>query len=428
MTEPLFRSVALDAKKPRWYGDVVLARPVSLRWLTLFAVVATTALLAFGYWGHYTKRSTVFGELVPLGGVMKVYPPEPSVIVERRVEEGQLVAKDQVLYVVTTERTSSAAGKTTASSIEQIELRKRSLRRELSALERLEAVERAGLIREIDALQQEVAQVSALIEVQTQQIDLAKSVAARYAALHADGLVSTDQYADKQANATDQQAGLSSLQRELISVQRQLQQKRMERDALALKLQTQTGELVRLIASADQELTQNEARRSLVITAPQAGRASNVFGQRGQAADPAKPLVLLVTEDAMLTANLFAPSRAIGFVQPDDQVLLRYAAFPYQKFGHQEGTVLEVTATALSSLELRAMAAPRVAVESEEPFYRITVGLKSQSIVANGKTRRLQAGMLLEADILGERRRLYEWALAPLYSLRGKLTAEDGSR
>lgn len=29
--------------------------------------------------------------------------------------------------------------------------------------------------------------------------------------------------------------------------------------------------------------------------------------------------------------------------------------------------------------------------------------------------------MRLDADILGERRKLYEWVLEPLYSLRGKV-------
>ncbi|MET5012441.1 secretion protein HlyD, partial [Burkholderia pseudomallei] len=31
------------------------------------------------------------------------------------------------------------------------------------------------------------------------------------------------------------------------------------------------------------------------------------------------------------------------------------------------------------------------------------------------------AGMALQADVLQERRRLYEWVLEPLYSLTGKL-------
>ncbi|MFL4114118.1 hypothetical protein, partial [Pseudomonas aeruginosa] len=35
--------------------------------------------------------------------------------------------------------------------------------------------------------------------------------------------------------------------------------------------------------------------------------------------------------------------------------------------------------------------------------------------------RPLQSGMLLDADILQDTRRLYEWVLEPLYSLTGKL-------
>ena len=41
--------------------------------------------------------------------------------------------------------------------------------------------------------------------------------------------------------------------------------------------------------------------------------------------------------------------------------------------------------------------------------------------MAYGKTQPLQAGMLLEADVLQDTRRLYEWVLEPLYSLTGKL-------
>ncbi|MDN7919179.1 hypothetical protein QZM99_13895 [Burkholderia gladioli] len=40
--------------------------------------------------------------------------------------------------------------------------------------------------------------------------------------------------------------------------------------------------------------------------------------------------------------------------------------------------------------------------------------------MAYGKPRPLQAGMTVQADILQERRRLYEWVLEPLYSVTGK--------
>ena len=55
-----------------------------------------------------------------------------------------------------------------------------------------------------------------------------------------------------------------------------------------------------------------------------------------------------------------------------------------------------------------------------QPVYRITVRLKSQTIHAYGRTIRLQPGMLIDADILQDTRRLYEWFFEPLYSISGR--------
>ena len=53
--------------------------------------------------------------------------------------------------------------------------------------------------------------------------------------------------------------------------------------------------------------------------------------------------------------------------------------------------------------------------------YRSLVALERQAITAYGKPEALRPGMLVDADILGEKRKLYEWVLEPLYSVQGKL-------
>jgi membrane fusion protein len=40
-----------------------------------------------------------------------------------------------------------------------------------------------------------------------------------------------------------------------------------------------------------------------------------------------------VPSGARLLAHLYAPSSAVGFLRADQPVLLRYDAFPYQKYG-----------------------------------------------------------------------------------------------
>jgi len=149
-----------------------------------------------------------------------------------------------------------------------------------------------------------------------------------------------------------------------------------------------------------------------------------VIAEVGQSVDGNKPLVMIVPENVQLYAHLYAPSRAIGFVNPGDKVLIRYQAYPYQKFGHHQGIVDDVSKTALPANEISSLGTVingNNNNSSNEPLYRITVKLAEQSIKTYGQAHRLQTGMLLDADILQEKRRLFEWVLEPLFSLTGKL-------
>ena len=51
----------------------------------------------------------------------------------------------------------------------------------------------------------------------------------------------------------------------------------------------------------------------------------------------------------------------------------------------------------------------------------MTVALDMQAVTAYGNEEPLKPGMLLDADILGEKRRLIEWVFEPLYSLKGRV-------
>ena len=57
---------------------------------------------------------------------------------------------------------------------------------------------------------------------------------------------------------------------------------------------------------------------------------------------------------------------------------------------------------------------------ANEPLYRITVALSSQTALAYGEAVALHPGMQVEADILIENRRLIEWMFDPLFTLTGK--------
>ena len=138
----------------------------------------------------------------------------------------------------------------------------------------------------------------------------------------------------------------------------------------------------------------------------------------GQAVQAGQPLLSLLPGDGGLEAELLVPSRAIAFIEPGDRVLLRYQAYPYQKFGHQHGTVERISRSALGAAEAGGSIGNG---PQGEPLYRVTVALAAQAVTAYGRPEPLKPGMLLDADILGERRRLIEWVFEPLYSLKGRV-------
>jgi membrane fusion protein len=150
------------------------------------------------------------------------------------------------------------------------------------------------------------------------------------------------------------------------------------------------------------------------LRAPSSGRVTAIQANLGHRVTD-KPLLTILPADAQFKAELFIPTRAIGFIKPGQSVLLRYSAFPYQRFGLYKGTIDKVTEVILTPEELR------VPVKLEEPVYRVSVTPEKQAITAYGRQFNLQAGMLLEASIILEGRSLGEWLLAPIYSLRGRI-------
>jgi len=63
----------------------------------------------------------------------------------------------------------------------------------------------------------------------------------------------------------------------------------------------------------------------------------------------------------------------------------------------------------------------RLALIGGKLFQRTTMKLDAQDIEVYGQRLPLQAGMVLEADVVQDQRRMYEWALEPLYSVTRKM-------
>jgi membrane fusion protein len=399
-------------------GAIVLIRPVSFTLLTAIAACMALVVILFFAFGSYARRTTVEGVLIPDTGLVKIYARQPGIVLRKYVIEGERVTRGQVLYTISTDLQSSASGNTQAALIDQAQRRKASLQQEIAKTRQLQDDERDTLQARIASLRVQLAGVDDQLTAQRVRTSLAADASARYAGLLAKDYISKDQAQQREAELLDQRSRLSSLERERAGIAQLLKEAVNDLAGLSLRQQNQLSQIDRSVIDVDQTLIESEARRELAIAAPEPGTATAVTAEPGQMVDTTRPLASIVPADAHWQAYLFVPNAAVGFIHVGDSVLIRYQAYPYQKFGRYAARIVSIARAALSSAELSRHGAP---IGLDSTYYQITVALQSQNVIVYGKPQPLHAGMLLQADILQERRRLYEWVLEPLYSMTGKL-------
>jgi len=424
--EQLFRDQVLAERQTQWMGTVLLAPSRSDRWFTLAAVLIMLAIAALLCYGEFTRKARVGGWLVPQQGLMRVFAPQPGVVAELYVKEGAQVRKGERLLRLSGELESTTLGATQAEIVRRlIELRD-ALRDQRRQQERLLTQQQHTYANRLSSLHSELDQVRHDIETMKARVGLAEHNVTVNRNLREKGFVSEQQLQVVEADRLEQNSRLGALERQQIELGREQVTLQGELNDLPVKTQAELATIERNMATAEQELAQAEARREIVVPAPQDGTVTAILIEQGGHANVSAPLLSIVPAGASLEAHLYSPSRAVGFVRPGQRVLLRYQAYPYQKFGHYEGVVASISRSAVNPGELPPqLAGVTVAgvtggVAGPEPVYLITVRLARQTVTAYGRQVDLQPGMQLDADIALETRRLYEWVLDPLYTVTGK--------
>jgi membrane fusion protein len=415
----LFRQEVLDSHRQDWLGTVQLTRPVPLWVATGFVLSVAVLICAFLWTGEYARKARVTGFLAPDRGVIRLLAPQAATVLEAHAREGQQVRQGDVLFVLAIGQ-SSAAGDTQAAVASSLVARQESLRGSATEQAQLEAARLAALDRRIEAMQRELGPIAEEEALQRKREQLAEEAVAQYKAFRADNYVSDAQVRTKSEELFGVKAQLIALGRQRAAHLREIAALQAERRELPLRARAAQGEIERDLAVVAQQSAENAARQRIVVRAPQDGTVSAVVAEAGQGVAASGAMATLIPADTRLQAQLFAPSSAIGFVRPDQPVMLRYQAFPYQKFGHQSGHVVQVSKAPLQPSELAAMPLAGMSA-SAEPLYRITVRLDRQDVAAYGTAQALAPGMQLDADVVLDRRRLIEWIFEPVLGIAGRV-------
>lgn len=387
-------------------GEVMLLTSPGHNLLAGVAIVATVALLLLGATAQYTRRERLQGWVVPDGGLIRVAAREAGFVDKVLAREGAEVAAGAPLALIQ-RSVATAAGDSGAAMTRDVDAEALAVRLGADAtLGRLVA-EATQDAERAEGLRRELVERRMRLEIAEQKLAVARTAYARREQLAKDGFISSAGLENQRMTVLSAEGERTERRSDVLQVERGLTDLRA-----ATAIRQRQADAARAAADRDaaqlrQQKTNAESGRSILVTAPLAGRVVAIPVDLGQTLSQNDAVAVLVPRQSHLIAELYAPSRNIGFLRVGQPVRLMYQAFPHEIYGAGEGRVIAVSRTVLNPQEVKTPG-----IDPKEPVFRVRVALARDWIDAKGQPVRLQPGMLLSADVMTARGTMLDWLRA----------------
>lgn len=413
---PLFREEAMRHRTDHVFGStLVMATPV-WTWATITTLALLLAIVAALVFGTYGRRIEAVGALVYSTGVARVTAPKAGVVSSIQVQEGELVVAGQTMLVLSTVRSSTSDADIESSVAALLREERANIVRQLAAEEALSRTSRMRGEQDRRAASETIESLQGSRALSLQRLTLAEAEHRRTVDLVNRQLLAKAALDKAEDAVVVARLAVQQIDQQLGDERRHLNGLSADGETLPLLLAKRQSELKAALSGIDQRLTEAENSKDAVVSAPVSGRVTGIAVNLGESVSPGTSLLVVAPEAAALQAELLVPARSAGFLRNEMEVRLSYDAFPYQKFGQYRGRVVAVGRNVLSPDDQKGP------IRLNEPAFRVLVAVDKQEINLRGQSYPLRAGLTLRALLMqGDRRRLIEWLLDPLYTLSGAM-------
>lgn len=406
-----------------------------------------SGIFAWAALGQLDIVAVAQGKLVPQSFIKVVQPADSGIIKEILVKEGDRVAAGQVLMRMDA-KLAEADRNVVSNEIGLKELQLRRIDAELK---------KAPMTRRPDDPPALYAQIEAQYRARRQAYQdaldgekalLVKAQQDLKGALEVEGkLKRTEPIYHAQAQAWDQLAKegfagkLLALDRQRVHVESEQDLRAQAYTVASLKASIAQSEkrIAQITSNYDQQL-QNERVEAqallhklrqdwekqqhkyalLELTAPQAGIVKDLATHTvGTVVAPGTILLTLVPQEEPLQAEVWVSNLDVGFVQPGQQVKVKLAAYPFQKYGMVDGIVRQVSADATDAKDVGSGKPDALGAPLQ---YRALVALSAEHLQRGAERLRLAPGMQVNAEVHLGRRSVLEYLLSPIQ----KVASEAG--
>ncbi|NOH30628.1 HlyD family secretion protein [Vibrio mediterranei] len=421
----LYRPEYFEAQKSDHQGSILIDASLNQHLFVAASVFVLMTIICFVVFTEYTRRDTLNGVVSPTGGIVKIQANDEGYAEKVLVTEGEKILAGAPLYEIKTERYDQfgqGVKKRIVTTIEnQIALLNERRSKEIEKSQHQLEVIDDDLIR----LSEEANILKVVVDLSEQELSLAQSLVDKQQVLVNKQFISSIELQRQRLELITLEAKVQNQRLSLQRLGREKADREETRETLQLDLEIALQDIDRQLQQIVQNKMEYFFQTDTQIVSPINGVVASIFVKEGHSVNKGQPLLVLIPEgEEPVFVELYAPSRSIGFIQEGQDVRLRFDAFPYEKFGVQQGVISSISKSAVTAEMLPN--SPLIQSQLSRThggvgLYQVRVKLDKPTITVYGEEQMFVPGMTLTADIELDTRKVYEWLLEPLYTIKGRM-------
>lgn len=421
----LYRPEYFEAQKSDNQGSILIDVSLNQHLFVGASVFVLVTIIFFVVFAEYTRRDTLNGVVSPTGGIVKVQSNDEGYAESVFVTEGQKVLAGAPLYEIKTERYDEfgqGVKKRIVATIDnQITLLNDRRSKEIEKSQHQLEVIDDDLVR----LSEEAGILKVVVDLSEQELSLAQSLVDKQQVLVSKQFISSIELQRQRLELITLEAKVQTQRLSLQRLLRETAKLEESKDTLQLELDIALQEIDRQLQQIAQSKIEYFYQTDTQVVSPIDGVIASIFVSEGHSVNKGQPLLVVIPEgEEPVGVELYASSRSIGFIQAGQDVRLRFDAFPYEKFGVQQGVIESISKSAVSAEMLPN--SPLIQSQLSRTYggvglYQVRVKLDKPTITVYGEEQPFVPGMTLTADIELDTRKVHEWLLEPLYTIKGRM-------
>jgi len=405
----LFRQEAIESKTERLIGEVTIASQPRYKRYTLFTSTILLFVILIAYSTEYSKVKTVQGYIEPTSGEIKIYAPIDGRISNISISEDSLLEKGQLVAIIDSIYHSKDVSNVDQFISEKLSAQKQYIEQRIINQEQLNIEKRIIIQNQLDSLLIEIEKYEEKTSVEKHLLDMAEKKVSQAKKLRSLKHISLQEFEQISEKHAQQQLSYMSAMLELRTKKKQMQTMKGELNLLKITMASEINQLKEKLADINiqQASIQRESTSSLI--SPIDGRATSMNIKLHQEVKRGDLLFTVYPLEPKYEASILVPSRLYGDLKLNQEIMIKYSAFPFRRYGIYKGRIKELPKTITHHQDNSSP------VYISEPFYRVKVAINDQSLSYNNETYHLTSGLVFNADIVLSKQPLIEALLFPIF-------------